>query len=58
MARHRLSLPKTRSGLMWAVNNVRLTVNVRLHFYRGKDSAHDCKLMKMLGDDVFAMDRA
>src|SRR5262249_15545224 len=27
-----LSLPKTRSGLMWAVNNVRLTVNVRLHF--------------------------
>jgi hypothetical protein len=30
--RDMLSLPKTRSGLMWAVNNVRLTVNVRLHF--------------------------
>src|SRR5262245_16802749 len=27
-----LSLPKTRSSFMWAVNNVRLTVNVQLHF--------------------------
>src|SRR5262245_39842580 len=52
-----VSLLKTRSGLKWAVNNVRLTVNVRLHFQRSKYSAHDCKLMKMLGDEVFAMDK-
>src|SRR5262249_36576555 len=53
-----VSIPKTLSGLMWAVNNIRLTVNVRLHFLKSKDSAHDCKLMKMLGDEVFAIDTA